>query len=164
MSEDTKVAIEALRQAMLNEEETRDFYREAVGRTTNDKARQMFEELADEEVLHMKIIHEQYESIRAGEGWTAVADFDDLEDVDISPLEMGRAELGTSVNDSTTDLEALTIAAEMENRSFAFYTEQYNRTTDPVGKRVYGGLVNAERNHFNRIMSNWEYLVNTGAR
>lgn len=163
MSEDAKVAIEALRQAMLNEEETRDFYRKAVGKTANEKARRMFEELAEEEVLHMKIIREQYESMKAGEGWTAVADFNDLGDVDIRPLEMTRTELDTNVDDATTDLEALTIAAEMENRSFTFYTEQYNRTTDPLGKQIYGGLVNAERNHFNTIMSNWEYLVNTGA-
>ena len=163
MDEETKVAIEALRQAMLNEEKTRDFYVEAEEKATDEKARQMFKELAEEEVLHMKIVQEQYELLKTGGGWTSVADFEDLSDVDIRPLEFKRADMDVHVTDATTDLEALIIAAEMENNSFNFYTEQYNWTTDPLGKQIYGGLAKSERNHFNTIMSNWEYLVNMGA-
>ena len=162
MGEENKAAIEALRQAKLNETETFDFYMEAVERTTGEKAREMFKELAEEEALHVKIVLEQYESLRAGEGWTSVADFEDLGDVDIRSLEFKRSDMNVHVSDATTDLEALIIAAELENNSFNFYTEQLNRTTDPLGKQVYGGLVKAERNHFNMIMSNWEYLVSAG--
>lgn len=163
MGEETKAAIEALRQAMLNEEKTRDFYMEAVDKAANEKARRTFKELAQEETLHMRIVQEQYESMKASGGWSAVADFEDLGDVDIRPLEFKRADMDAYVTGATTDLEALTIAAEMENNSYNFYTEQYNRTTDPLGKQIYGGLVKAERNHFNTVMANWEYLVNTGA-
>ena len=160
MNEETQVAIEALRQAMLNEQKTRDFYQEAMGKVMNENARQMFKELAEEEVVHEKIVREQYESLKAGKGWVAVADFSDLKGVDITPLDFKRQEMGARVTDSTTDLEALTIAAEMENNSFSFYVEQYNATTDSLGKLIYGGLVKAERNHFNTVMSNWEYQAN----
>ena len=163
MGEEIKAAIEVLRQAMLNEEKTRDFYIEAVRKVTDEKARQMFKELAEEEVLHMRIVLEQYESLKASGNWTAVADFEDLSDVDIRPLEFNRADMDVHVTDATTDLEALTIAGKMVNNSFDFYTEQYNRTMDPLGKEIYGGLAKAERNHFNTIMSNWEYLVNVWA-
>ena len=162
MSEETQKAIEALRQAMRNEEETRDFYLDAVQKVLDEKARQMFKELAQEEVLHMKIVGDQYEALKSGGGWTAVADFESMGDVDITPLEYKRSDMDTRITDGTTDLEALTIAAEMENNSFTFYVEQFGRTTDPLGKQVYGGLIKAERNHFNTVMSNWEYLVNTG--
>lgn len=157
MSEETQVAIEALRQAMLNEQKTRDFYLEAMGKVLSDRTRQMFKELAEEEVVHERVVRDQYESLKAGRGWVAVADFESLDDVDITPLEFKRQEMGSRITPSTTDLEALTIAAEMENNSFAFYVEQYNRTQDALGKSIYGSLVKAERNHFNTVMANWEY-------
>jgi len=162
MGEQIKAAIEALRQAKLNEMKTFDFYMEAVEKATDEKARQMFQELAEEEALHVKIVQEQYESLKTGAGWTSVADFEDLSDVDIRSLEFKRSDMDVHVTDATTDLEALIIAAELENNSFNFYTEQYNRTTDPLGKQIYGGLVKSERNHFNMIISNWEYMVNAG--
>ena len=162
MTQETQAAIEALRQAMRNEEETRDFYLDAVQKVVDEKARQMFEELAQEEIVHMKIVGDQYEALKAGGNWTAVADFAHMGDVDITPLAFRRGDMDKRITDRTTDLEALTIAAEMENNSFNFYVEQYDRTTDPLGKQIYGGLLKAERNHFNTVMSNWEYLVNMG--
>lgn len=162
MSEDTKIAIEALRQAMLNEETTHTFYVEAVEKVINAKGRQVFQELAEEEVVHIRIVRLQYESLKAGKGWTAVADFEHLESVDIRPLQFKRNELERQVTLTTTDIEALVIAAEMENNSFVFYVDQYNHMTDALGKEIYGYLVKAERTHFNIVMSNWEHLVNTG--
>jgi rubrerythrin len=162
MTDETQLAIEALRQAMLNEEETRDFYRASADQVLDDKGRKMFGELAAEESVHMTIVRKQYESLKAGLGWTAVADFGHLQDVDITPLHYQRDRMKAQVLDSTTDLGALVIATEMENNSFTYYTEQYQAVTDPLAKRLYGSLVKAERNHFNIVMSNWEALVNTG--
>ena len=160
MGEETQIAIEALRQAMRNEEETRDFYLEAVQKVVDEKARQMFRELAEEETVHMKIVGDQYEALKSAGQWAAVVDFEDTGDVDIAPLAFKRGDMDKHITDRTTDLEALTIAAEMENNSFNFYVEQHDCTTDPLGKQVYGGLIKAERNHFNTVMSNWEYLAN----
>lgn len=160
MNEETRVAIEALRQAMLNEQKTRDFYQEAMEKVISDRARQMFKELAEEEVVHERVVREQYESLKAGRGWVVIADFENLGDVDITPLEFKRKDMEGRITATTTDLEALTLAAEMENNSFTFYVEQYNRTQDALGKSIYGSLVKAERNHFNTVMSNWEYEVN----
>lgn len=159
----TKVALEALRQAMLNEQETYEFYVKAAERVVNEKGRAMFRELAQEETVHIKIVRDQTESLRAGEGWTASVDFENLGGVDITPLEHKRSKMSTEIDDDITDLGALVIAAEMENNSFNFYVEQYQKTEDPVGKRVYGYLINAERNHFDTVMANWEHLEKTGS-
>ena len=160
MDQETQIAIEALRQAMLNEQRTRDFYREAMQKVLSERTRQMFKELAEEEVVHERVVREQYESLKAGHGWVAVADFENLQDVDITPLEFKRQEMESRITEKTTDIEALTIAAEMENNSFVFYVEQYNKTQDTLGKCIYGYLMNAERTHFNTVMANWEYEVN----
>jgi rubrerythrin len=160
MSDETQVAVEVLRQAMLNEQSTRDFYEEAAKKVANEGARRMFKELAEEEVVHVKIVREQHEALKAGRGWKAVANFQDLKDVDITGLDFRRQEMKARITDSTSDLEALTIAAEMENNSFNFYAEQYNSTPDPLAKMLYGNLVKAERHHFDTVMANWEYLAN----
>ena len=162
MTDDTHVAIEALRQAMRNEEATRDFYLEAAGKVLDVKGRKIFGELAEEESVHMTIVRKQYESLKAGLGWTAVADFGHLQDVDITPLQYRRDQMKARVRESTTDLDALVLAAEMENNSFTYYTEQYRIAVDPLARKLYGSLIKAERNHFNIVMSNWEALVNTG--
>jgi rubrerythrin len=162
MRDDQALAIEALRQAMLNEEKTRDFYLESAAKVVDDKGRKTFNELAVEEGVHMTIVRKQYESLKAGLGWTAVADFAHLQDVDITPLQYRRDQMRSQVRESTTDLEALALAAEMENNSFVYYTEQYASTTDPLAKRLYGSLIKAERTHFNTVMTNWEALIKTG--
>jgi rubrerythrin len=162
MAEDTDAAVEALRQAMANEQRTRDFYLESAEKVSDDKGRRMFRELAEEEVVHMKVVQRQYESLKAGMGWTDTGELEAEDGVDISPLEFKRANMEAQIREGTSDLQALTIAAEMENNSFVFYTEQYARATDPLAKSLYGQLVKAERNHFNTVMSNWESLVHSG--
>jgi rubrerythrin len=162
MNDETSSAIETLREAMLNEQATRDFYLDAAGKVLDEKGQEMFKELAAEEVVHMTIVWKQYESLKAGQGWTVVADFDRLGDVDITPLQFKREQMKSAVRESTSDLNALVLAAEMENNSFVYYTERYSAATEPLAKRLYGGLIKAERNHFNLVMSNWEALVNTG--
>jgi rubrerythrin len=162
MNDETSSAIETLREAMLNEETTRDFYLDAAGKVVDEKGQTMFKELAAEEVVHMTIVRKQYESLKAGQGWTAVADFGRLENVDITPLQFKREQMKGAVHEASSDLDALVLAAEMENNSFVYYTERYGTTTDPLAKRLYGSLVHAERSHFNLVMSNWEALVNTG--
>jgi rubrerythrin len=156
------VAIDALRQAMVNEARTHRFYVTSAERVLDEKGKAMFAELAEEELVHVRIVRQQYEALKAGGGWTAVADFAHLDDVDITPLEFKRSSLEGRVREFSSDLDALVIAAEMENNSFAFYVEQYNKTTDPLGKSLYGSLVKAERNHFNTVMANWETLATTG--
>lgn len=161
MADDPALAIEALREAMANEERTHDFYVEAAARVTSDKGRSMFAELAEEEVVHMKTVRTQYESLKAGRGWVTAGELTTAH-VDITPLEFKRSDLEARVRESTSDIDALVIAAEMENNSFVFYTQQYAQTTEPIAKSLYGALVRAERNHFNIVMTNWETLVHTG--
>jgi rubrerythrin len=162
MKSDVSLAVEALRQAMLNEKKTHDFYVEASHKVTDEKGRRMFDELAEQESVHMHVVRTQYESIKAGQGWTAIADFDRLQDVDIRPLQFKRANMEAQIRQSTTDLEALVLAAEMENNSFVFYTEQFAVAQDPLARAMYSALINAERSHFNTVMANWETLVHTG--
>ncbi len=162
MTDETASAVETLRQAMLNEEMTRDFYLDAAQKVIDEKGRKMFTDLAAEEVVHMTTVRKQYESLKAGHGWTVAADFEHMGDVDITPLQFKREQMKSGVRESSSDLDALVLAAEMENNSFVYYSEAYTKTTEPMAKHLYGSLVKAERSHFNLVMTNWETLVNTG--
>jgi rubrerythrin len=162
MTDETSSAVETLRQAMLNEEMTRDFYLDAARKVIDEKGQKMFDELAAEEVVHMTIVRKQYESLKAGQGWTVAADFEHMGNVDITPLQFKRDQMKNAVRESSSDLDALVLAAEMENNSFVYYSEAYSAAADPLAQRLYGSLIKAERSHFNLVMANWETLVNTG--
>lgn len=159
---DTKSAIETLVQAIANEEKTHDFYLKAASRVLDENGRRMFQELAEEEAAHLWVLHTEHESLCAGQGWCSLPDRTSFADVDLTPLRFKRSEMEGRVHESSSDLDALIIAAEMENDSLVFYVEQSNAASDPLAKALYGELINSERSHFETVMSNWEHLVYAG--
>jgi rubrerythrin len=159
---DVRSVIETLGQAIANERKTQDFYLKAASRVLDESGRRMFQELAEEETAHLRVLHTEHESLCAGQGWCSLPDRASLADVDLTPLRFKRSELEGRVRESSSDLDALIIAAEMENDSFVFYVEQFNAAADPLAKALYGDLINSERSHFETVMSNWEHLVYAG--
>lgn len=161
MSDDTSPDVSSVCKALASEGKTVKFYLEAARKVINGPARQMFRELAEEEATHVHAMNLQYESLSRGDGWVSLPEFCDCEHVDLTPIEVHMASLKGRIDRFASDLEALLTAAELESASFAFYSEQLTAATDPVAKALLANLLNAERHHFELVMSNWEYLNRT---
>jgi rubrerythrin len=172
MNTGTNAALTALNQAIELEIEGQRFYLKAAECTANDKGAEMFRSLADDEVIHERILRRQLDALTQGEGWVPVLSM-------VEGLPEGVTEVTANLTalifpDSEkvceetlrpdeSDLDALLFALQIENESFNLYREMAEKTKDPNGKRMYQYLANAERGHFEQLMLNYEHLSTTGS-
>ena len=172
MNTGNNAALTALNQAIELEIEGQRFYSKAAECTTNPKGAEMFRSLADDEVIHERILHHQLDALTQGEGWVPVLSTVEGLPEGVAEVTANLAALifpqSENVCEETlrpdeSDLDALLFALQIENESFNLYREMAGKTKDPNGKRMYEYLANAERGHFERLMLNYEHLSTTGS-
>jgi len=160
----TDTALAALDQAIDLEIEGQRFYLEAAERCTNPKGAEMFRSLADDEVVHERILRRQLEAVNKGEGWVLPEGVAEVKADLTTPLfPEGEEAFQKAVQPDASDLDALLFALQIENESFNLYRELARTTENPNGKRMYEYLANAERGHFEQLMLNYEHLSTTGS-
>ena len=172
MSTANKAALVALNQAIELEVKGQRFYLEAAECTMNPKGAEMFRSLADDEVIHERILRRQLDALTQGEGWVPVLSVVEGLPEGIAEVTADLADLifpeGEKVCEETlrpdeSDLDALLFALQIENESFNLYRELAQTTEDPNGKRMYEHLAKAERGHFEQLMLNYEHLSTVGS-
>jgi rubrerythrin len=172
MSKANKAALVALNQAIELEVKGQRFYLEAAECTMNPKGAEMFRSLADDEVIHERILRRQLDALAQGKGWVPVLSV-------VEGLPEGIAEVTADLADlifpesekvceetlrpDESDLDALLFALQIENESFNLYRELAQTTEDPNGKHMYEYLANAERGHFEQLMLNYDHLSTVGS-
>ena len=115
-------ALTALQRAIELEEKGQEFYRQAAERTTNPKGAEMFRSLADDEVLHERILRRQLEALGEGKGWVlpeGVAEA--TPDLPASLFPEGGEALREVVRPDASDEDALLFALQIENEAFNLY-------------------------------------------
>jgi rubrerythrin len=172
MSTGTDAALTALNQAIELEIKGQRFYLEAAERTTNPKGAEMFRSLADDEVIHERILRRQRDALNKGEGWMPVVNTVEglpegvsevTADLTTSLFPEGEEAIEKAAQPDASDTDALLFALRIENESFNLYRELAQTTDDPNGKRMYEYLANAERGHFEWLMLNYEHLSTVGS-
>jgi rubrerythrin len=159
------VALQALHQAIRLEQDGYKFYTEAAERTADPRGREMFESLADDERLHLRIVQDQYEALSAGKEWVSFSEALELKPVDVDkPLfPPEREALEKAIGPEASDTDALLLAIQKENESYELYRGAAAETADPAGKDMYQRLASYEHVHFDILMLNYEHLVSTGS-
>ena len=124
----------------------------------------MFRSLADDEVIHERILRRQLEALEEGEGWILPDDVGEVtSNLTSSLFPEGEKMLEKAVRPDASDLDALLFALQIENQSFNLYYKLAQTTDDPNGKRMYEFLADAERGHFEWLMLNYEHLSTAGS-
>lgn len=164
MNTGNSAALAALNQAIELEIEGQRFYLKAAECTTNSKGTEMFRSLADDEVIHERILRRQLDALTQGEGWVLPEGVDEVK-ADLAALIFPDSEkvCEETLRPDESDQDALLFALQIENESFNLYREMAEKTKDPNGKRMYEYLADAERGHFERLMLNYEHLSTTGS-
>ena len=164
MSKGTNAALTALSQAIELEIEGQRFYLKAAECTANAKGAEMFRSLADDEVIHERILRRQLDALTQGEGWVLPEGVAEVTADLTTPLFPESEEaFQKAVQPDASDLDALLFALQIENESFNLYSELAQTTDDPNGKRMYEHLADAERGHFELLMLNYEHLSTEGS-
>jgi rubrerythrin len=150
--------IEVLQLAVQTEVEGKEFYQKASQKSSSKLAKELFQQLANEEDVHRKKFEEIYEALKKGQNWPDVE----------PPSEKGKrlkslfAEatkaLGSKTKVAESELEAIKIAMDMEIKSYNLYHSRSEESTLPVEKRFYEALAGEERGHHLALLDSYEYL------
>lgn len=151
--------LEILDRALCLEIDGEDFYRQAAQRTTDASGRQMFLDLADQEAQHQAMIRHQMESLKSSGHWqaderTAGASCD----LSLSLFPQGEAR-HTATGPRANELEALWFALQKESESYELYRQGALQAKDPVARSLFQYLMNAERSHFDTLMTSYEGIL-----
>lgn len=169
MNTGTNAALTALNQAIELEVKGQRFYLEAAECTTHPEGAEMFRSLADDEVIHERLLRRQLDALTRGEGWIKssllLPEGVDEVTADLTALIFPEGEkvCEETLRPDESDRDALLFALQIENKSFNLYREMAQTTEDPNGKRMYEYLAKIERGHFDLLMLNYEHLSTTGS-
>jgi erythrin-vacuolar iron transport family protein len=143
---------EALKMAIQAEKDSMDFYRRAGSVTKNERAKKVFDLLANEEVGHLKSFFEHY---KGGE-------FGDLKSFMESPPNKKNATyqaLEKAINEEVHEQAALELALKEEKACIDQYTLIARDIIDPLVKSVFQKVVKETENHYDLIEDEYMHVM-----
>lgn len=163
MTGDTAVALSVLRQAVRNELDGRAMYLQAAEKTKAELGEAMFRSFANEEEQHIHILQVQYAEVNESGAWM---DLDAARKEPRDPRlvlfpEEERA-VKEIIPEGTSDLEALQIAKDFENRAVRMYEQAASEAVNPTAQTFYHQLAEWEGTHYEILDNSYDYLANKG--
>jgi rubrerythrin len=143
---------EALKLAIKGEKDSMDFYRKAASVAVNERAKKVFELLANEEVGHLKSFFQHY---KGGE-------FGDIESYMKTPPDTSNGRykaLLKAVGESTYEQQALEIAMKEEKSVVDQYTVMAKDIVDPLVKGVFDRVVKETQGHYDMIEDEYMHIM-----
>jgi len=163
MKEDTTAALSVLREAVRNELDGKAMYLQAAERTRDELGKSMFRSFAKEEEQHIHILQVQYAGVNETGDWI------DLEVARKAPRDPGlvlfpqeEEKVKDIVPEGTSDLEALKIAMDFEQRAVRMYEKAAADTANPTSQSFYRQLAEWEGTHYRILDNSYDYLANKG--
>lgn len=155
--------LKALEEAKCLELEGQEFYRGAVQKIDNPKAKETFLSLAEDEAMHQRLIQRQIDSLTTKGQWTNLPETTGTKcDLSQDIFPQGRAGLEKAVKAEPTEAEILIQALEFETKSYDKYRREAEKTADAAAREMYEFLASQERLHFDLLMTKYESLVHYG--
>jgi rubrerythrin len=135
---------EALKLAINNEKESMDFYRKAGSITKDERSKQVFELLANEELGHLKAFFNHYQGGDLGTLQTF------LETAPEKPSAIHVA-LEQALAADVHEQKALEIALQEEKACIELYTIIGNGIADPMVRGIFETVVRETQKHYDLI-------------
>ena len=152
--------IDALKVALKIEDDGRRFYRQAARKSENNLTKQLFTNLADQELVHKQIFQKIYHAVVGGEEFPELV-------LPVGEAKKARGifaeamkEIGIAIKPSLSEQEAVKIAMEKEIKSRDFYIGHAQEIQNPVEKKFYDNLAGEEQGHYLLLNDYNEYLIN----
>ncbi len=143
---------EALKLAIKGEKDSMDYYRKAASITSNERARKVFELLANEEVGHLKSFFQYY---KGGE-------FGDIESYMNTPPDTANPTykaLLKAIGETTMERQALEIAMKEEKSVVDHYSVLAKDIVDPLVRAIFERVVKETQGHYDMIEDEYMRLM-----
>ena len=158
-----RAALAALEKAMEVERQGKVFYEEAARRVQDAAGRAVFQNLAKDEVEHIRLLQAEYEQIANDREWMALEEAKVCEPQTPLKLFPNQRDAALVIPASAKDVDALQLAMDFEEKGFKAYKKAQKETDDPNGKKVFAFLAKQENNHYVFLQKTYDYLTNEGA-
>ena len=157
-------AVAMLKTALEMEEKGYAFYEKAIASTVNPLGKEIFTTLAKDETVHVNRIKSIYERLTGSQDWGT--DWQSMA-IEHTPLTQIFRDLaakhGKEITAATSDIEAVDVGIDFEQKSVTFYQDELGLATDPVEKRFIEKMVGEERDHFKALSDLKLYLTDPSA-
>ena len=135
---------EALKLAIKTEKESMDFYRKAGSVTADQRSKQVFGLLANEEIGHLKAFFDHY---RGGD----LGDLASFMDSPPDKLSATHLALEQALAADVQEQKALEIALQEEKSCIELYTVLVKDIVDPLVRRVFETVIRETQGHYDMI-------------
>lgn len=158
------IAIEALEMAIQMEKDGYDFFLKAAKKTRDPKGRDIFNQLARDEITHLKKLEASLNSIKETGQWIGseepvVKEYKFVEEPNIFTGEKAKQ---AKIRENADDMEVLKLAIELEADAVPFYRKKAEEIDDPKGKEVFNSIAQEEENHLTILQGEYDYVSNSG--
>ncbi len=159
MKRNMETEILALEKALQMEIQGQEFYHKAGQKSDNPLAKDLFKHLVEEENVHIRKINEIYQGIKSRVGWPDEETIFKHERSLRSVFKEAIENLGMEVKVSSSEIEALKTAMDMEDESYSYYKSRAEEAASSAEKSFYKALTGEERGHYLTLLDSYEYLT-----
>lgn len=154
----TDSRVDAFKQAIRMEEDGKAFYEKAANKTENIMTKRVFTDLAKAEEKHIIKLTQIYQSLKDKGNWPEVGLTRDDKETIPNIFSNALTTIDDKVKGSTSDIEALKTAADLENDGIKYYQAKSEETDDTFQKKFFMLLAKEESEHFITLIDTIEYL------
>lgn len=150
--------LKGLKIAIQMEIDGKDYYLKASNNSKTEPGKKLLASLAVEEDSHRQKFEEIYDTMQKKGNWPT-PDYKSSESKKNGTtfsIATNKTKIGLTDND--TELSAVQIAMDMENKTYDYYKNQANFSTYDAEKRFYDKIAAEERGHYLALLDYYEYL------
>jgi rubrerythrin len=138
--------------AIRAEKDSMDFYRKASSVAKNERAKKVFDLLANEEVGHLKAFFDHYKG----------TEFGDLKSYIDSPADEKNptyVKLMKAITEDIAEQKALELALIEEKECIGQYTQLAQGVVDPAVRSIFERVVKETQGHYDLIESEYAHIM-----
>ncbi len=148
---------EGLFKAIQAEDEGYSFYRMAAGSSADPKGREIFQKLAEDELLHMDFLKKQLKA------FTETGEADRNASLGTATEYLGESPIFSQgfkqrIGDAHQEMSALSIGIQLELNAIKFYKAEAGAVEDETVKKFYSELADWESGHYHALLKQYDSL------
>lgn len=145
------VVLEAVKTAIITELRGLEIYKAAAARASDPSARQMFEQLAEDEKQHKDFLEKNFRSLLEKGEWAIPATPENLSPLDGSDIVT--PEFLKRVKGGDFEMGVVAAGCELERSAISFYQRAAVECPDEESAKVFRFLADWEAGHLENLMS-----------
>lgn len=155
----SKPVKELIKEAIKLEINGKAFFNRAAELTENELGKKMFHSLAQEEVKHLEAFGKLFSSIVKTDDWKK-----ELEQEELKGTSEVIEELSSRMEkaEGKSEIEALTIGMELEQKAIDFFGRCCEGTDDPLSREIFQKTADEERFHYDLLQAQYDSVTGSG--